>query len=119
MKVLVFAEDATERQQIRDVVLEALQGEGKCNMTPHKEADEICRRLQPDLVVVCNYSEEGEGNGFATYQALKSIMSEEDMIRVGSAQLKHQNYCRSDMSLRAAVHIQHRWKKKGATAVVR
>lgn len=109
MKVLVIAGDAVKRKEVRDAVLEALQGTGECFTTSHKEPKEICLRLMPDLVVVCDYDGETHALlGFQSYLMIREIRSEYGVLILGDGPCKHPNYCQSTLSLQALVYMRHR-----------
>ena len=106
MKVLVVADSAEERSIVRIAVLEALQNVGECLTTSHKDGEEICRRKNPDLVIVCNYDEVSpmvRAVGLQSYAGIKKIGFEKNLIRMGGKSLPHSNYCNNTESLKAMV----------------
>lgn len=112
MRVLVVAGGAEKRKEVRDAVLEALQGTGECFTTSHDEGKEICLRQKPDLVVVCDYREVSPmacAVGFQSYCSIAEITPERNVIRMGDSKvLRHHNYCQSTLSLQALVYMRYR-----------
>lgn len=112
MRVLVVAGDAVKRKEVRNAVLEALQNDGECFTTSHKEGKEICLRRNPDLVVVCDYDEVSPmacGIGFQSYCSIVAIAPEKNVIRMGdNKSFQYRNYCQSMLSLQALVYMRYR-----------
>ncbi|MEK7493697.1 MAG: hypothetical protein AAB630_00925, partial [Patescibacteria group bacterium] len=111
MKVLIVADSAEERTLVRAAVLEALQDEGECLVTTHKDCREICLCKQPDLVVVCDYDEVSPmacATGMQSYTSMKEIGFEKNLIRMGWKAFPYPNYCTSKRALKALVYMHHR-----------
>ena len=112
MNVVVIAEDASKRMEVQNAVLEALQDKGACFAVSHEEGLDIFVRLQPDLIIVCDYDEEvtrptkmAYSTGFQSYCRIKEFVPAHRMIRKGDKEFRHSNYCQSMLSLKALVHM--------------
>lgn len=112
MNVLVVAEDKKVREEVRDAVLEALHGKGICFTVSHEEGFGCCIRIQPDLIIVCDYDEAltpptTHGIGWRSYNRIKEYVSANRIIRMGAKYFRYENYAQSIDSLKALVYMQH------------
>ena len=112
MTVLVIAKDPEKMKEVRKAVLQALQDKGNCCTVSHEDGLDIFVRLQPDLIIVCDYDEEvtrptkmAYSSGFRSYCRIKEFVSEHRMIRMGDKEFGHVNYCNSEISLKELVCI--------------
>lgn len=84
-KVLIVAREGIIREDISEIMAVLRDFNIECFSTPHKEAIDAFKNVNPDAIIICDYAENWGSKGFETFQRFSRMIDvlKTPIIRIG------------------------------------